>query len=409
MPAREPHDLLSTLQRLLDLPAGNLNVALSHAADVIADSLGADKVDAFLYDGSRDSLVAVGTSSQPLSALQKKLGLDVLQVSNGGRVVYVYKTGEVYRIGNLRNDPDELLGVREGLKVESTLGVPLDVGGERRGMMLIASRQRDYFTAADEAFARSAVRWVGSVAHRAELIEDIERKALEQGRRAAAEEIVTVLAHDLRNYIAPVMSRLYALHERFESSGRTEDAVEIDAVVARLSRLNALISDLLDVARIDRGLFELDLRPVDLSALAKEAAGSLSTAEHDIRVSATGRVMIWADTARVRQCLDNLLTNAIKHSPGRAPVEVAVSETVKNGAKWGQVEIIDQGPGVPEELLPRIFERFVSGGSAKGGIGLGLYLARRIAIAHGGNIRAEQSDGKGARFVVTFRQHRNEV
>jgi len=131
--------LLATLHRLLEIPAADLKTALTHAANAVADALRADKVDAFLYDETRDSLVALGTSTQPLSNLQKKLGLDVLPLSNGGRVVYVYKTGKTLRTGNLLDDAEELRGVKEGLRIGSKIGVPLDVDGQRRGMMMIAS------------------------------------------------------------------------------------------------------------------------------------------------------------------------------------------------------------------------------------------------------------------------------
>lgn len=89
-----PDRLLETLEKLLELPSGDLPTTLSQASDLVAAATSADKVDAFLYDSTRDSLIAVGTSHQPLSALQRTLGLDVLPVSNGGRVAHVYETGE---------------------------------------------------------------------------------------------------------------------------------------------------------------------------------------------------------------------------------------------------------------------------------------------------------------------------
>ncbi|HEY0337805.1 MAG TPA: GAF domain-containing protein, partial [Burkholderiales bacterium] len=155
--------LLVTLQKLLEIPAADLKTALTHAADAFADALHADKVDAFLYEDSRDTLIAVGTSNQSLSRRQKELGLDVLPLSNGGRVVYVYQTGELFRTGNLLEDPEELRGVKEGLRIQSKVGVPLEVGGQRRGMIMVASLQRDFFTEQDAAFVQSAARWVGMV------------------------------------------------------------------------------------------------------------------------------------------------------------------------------------------------------------------------------------------------------
>src|SRR4051812_42194782 len=174
--------LLDVLEQLLELPAGDLKSTLAHVSDVIARASGSDKVDAFLYDRDRDSLVAVGSSTQSLSMLQRELGLDVLPLTNGGRVVHVFKTGRTYMNGHLDADPEELPGIKEGLKIKSKLGVPLEVGGERRGMMMLASLQPEFFTPDDARFMETAGRWVGVVAHRAELAQTIARNAAEQGR-----------------------------------------------------------------------------------------------------------------------------------------------------------------------------------------------------------------------------------
>src|SRR5436190_1020923 len=346
----DPARALGTLQRLLEIPAANLGAALTHASNVMAQALDADKVDAYMYDKMRDSLVAMGTSTQLLSSHQKKLGLDVLPISNGGRVVYVYKTGTVYRTGRLQEDMEELKGIREGLKIHSKLGIPLFIGSRLRGMVMIASLKPDHFTEGDEAFARSATNWLGMVAHRAELIEDIERNALEQGRRAAAEELVTELAHDLRNYISPIASRLYVLRHRAEEHADGEALEHIGAALRGVSALTGMITSLLDVSRIDRGAFELDLEPVDLASLARKSAAVLATAEHEILIRASEAVLVRGDAARLRQCLDNLLANALLHSPKGAPVNVFI-RAIDDGEPLGQLEVVDEGPGIPQEIL----------------------------------------------------------
>src|SRR4051812_8543646 len=184
--------LLDVLERLLEIPAADLNNALLHASDRTAEALRADKVDAFLYVRERDSLIATASSSQPLSATQRKHGLDVLPISNGGRAVGVFQTGKTYASGRVDEDTDELRGIREILRVRSAIGIPLEVGGRRRGVLLIASQQRDKFTPADVRFAESVVRFIGVLAHRAELVEEIARNSVAQGRRAAAEELIVV-------------------------------------------------------------------------------------------------------------------------------------------------------------------------------------------------------------------------
>jgi two-component system OmpR family sensor kinase len=396
---------LEILEGLLRIPAADLKATLANVADLIAAATGADKVDAFLYDASRDSLVAVGTSNQPLSSLQRKLGLDVLPVSNGGRVVYVYKTGQTFVTGRLREDAEELRGVKEGLKIESKVGVPLEFGDQRRGMVMIASLQPDFFTAEDAAMAETVVRWASVVAHRAELSEALRANATEQGRRAGAEELVTVLAHDLRNYLAPMRTRLDVLRHRLAPLDVPGPLSDLDTIERSLGRLEGLVSDILDVARLDRGMFELHLRPVDLVACVRDVAASFSTPQQPVHLSVqqgTG-IQVLAEAARLRQCLDNLVANAVQKSPPDVPVTMRVIKEVQaDGTALARVEIIDEGPGIPEDMLPHLFDRFVTGRVREGGLGLGLYLAKRIAAAHGGDLTARSEPGKGARFSLTL-------
>src|SRR5688572_5849096 len=177
VPAHER--LLDVLQRLLQLPAADFRTALEHACNLVADALGADKVDAFVYDPSRDSLVARGTSTQPLSQKQRQHGLDVLQVANGGRVVWVWTHGESFMTGRIDQDQDELRGIRETLAIRSKLGVPILVNGERRGVLMSASLTPDYFSEEDVRFSESVALWLGMVIHRVELVEEISRNAVE--------------------------------------------------------------------------------------------------------------------------------------------------------------------------------------------------------------------------------------
>lgn len=398
-----PQRMLEILEGLLRIPAGDLQVTLIHACDLIAAATGADKIDAFLYDAGRDSLVALGTSNQPLSALQRKLGLDVLPVSNGGRSVQVYQTGKVFLHGDVQNDAGELKGLKEALGVRSHLGVPFDVGGERRGVLLAASLKPDFFTEEDARMAETVTRWVGLVAHRAELAEAIRENATRQGRRAGAEELMTTLAHDLRNFLSPMRVRLEILRHRARGGPQEGIHDDLDSMDRAISRIETLVTDILDVARIDRGMFGLRTTSVDLGQLAREVSSLLDTPDNRIQLSTQQGepVSVIGDPARLRQCLENLVANAIQKSPKGVAVTVAVAKEVQaNGVAQAVVEVIDEGPGIPEEMLPHLFERFVTGRVREGGLGLGLYLAKRIAEAHGGDLAARSEPGKGARFTL---------
>lgn len=389
--------LLDTLERLLEIPSAELATALTHACDAVSKALQADKVDAFLFDASRASLVAVGTSNQPTSALQRRVGLDVLPIANGGRIVEAFESGTTVRLGRVIDDPLELKGIRETLKIDSHVCVPLEVGGRLRGVLAVGSLQRDFFTDEDCRFVESVARWIGTLAHRAELVEEIAKNAVEQGRRAAAEELVTVLAHDLRNLLAPISGRLQILRHRAGHEARDADVRDCDAATAAVERLERMVSDMLDVARIDHGMMRLEFQPIDLAAAATAVAATLSTPEHEVCVRSSEEVTVSADPARVTQCLENLVSNAIRHSPRGAAVTVLVRKRSQDDREVGLVEVLDEGPGIPIDLLPRIFDRYTTGPGSSG-LGLGLYLARRIAAAHEGNLSVDSPPGKGARF-----------
>jgi two-component system OmpR family sensor kinase len=400
--------MLVTLERLLAIPIADLEAALVQSCNLVAEALRADKVDAFLYDAAKDSMVALGTSSQPLSALQRKLGLDVLPVSNGGRVVHVFRTGETFTTGRLDQDEGELKGPKEALKIRSKIGVPLEVGGHRRGMMMIASLQPEFFTPDDVRFAETVSRWVAIVAHKAELTTEIARNAVEQGRRTVAEELITVLAHDLRNFIMPVGARLDLIRRRAVGDKRPDDVRDCEAARRAVGRLNRLISDILDVARLDQGVLKLDIQPVDLGGVAHDAAAALATPDHEVRVECAEQTVVAADPDRIRQCVENVVSNAVRHSPREGTVTIIIRKERHEGGECGRLDVHDEGPGIAADLLPRIFDRFAAGPGSSG-LGLGLYLARRIAAAHRGELTAVSPPGRGAQFTLLVPIYRDDA
>jgi signal transduction histidine kinase len=114
-------------------------------------------------------------------------------------------------------------------------------------------------------------------------------------------------------------------------------------------------------------------------------------------------VRVAGDPARLRQCLENVLANAIQKSPATGAINIFVRrEERADRTRCAVVEVIDEGPGIPPEQLPYLFERFRSGRGGEGGLGLGLYIAKRIAAIHGGDLVAESRPGKGARFTLTL-------
>jgi two-component system, OmpR family, sensor kinase len=189
------------------------------------------------------------------------------------------------------------------------------------------------------------------------------------------------------------------IRNRSVRDDRKDDLRDAELALRGVDRLSRLISDLLDVARLDQGIFQMDVQPTDLVAVAREIAKALSTPEHQVVVEAMGEAIVAADARRIEQCVQNLVANAIQHSPQGASVTVIVSTERRDDRSWGRLEVHNEGPGIPIEVMPRVFERFAAGPGSRG-LGLGLYLARRIAVAHGGELTAESQPGKGAHFFV---------
>lgn len=387
---QEPDWLLRMLERLQAIETTAVDDALDTASQLVAEGFRADKVDVFLHDPTSQTLVAVGTSDTPMGRRQHAIGMHRLPLANGGRAVEVFQRGKGYRDGRVDRDAGELVGIKEGLGVRSTIAAPFVVNGERRGVLQVVSARPDFFTDQDLRFLEVVARWVGLLTERAE-----------QGRASASEERITVLAHDLRNLLVPLQGRLQLLQRRAEREGRARDARDVQIAIGALERLNRLIADLLDVGRLDRGIFAVEPRPVDLVALVREAAEALGTAGTRIEIAAPDEVVVYADPDRVRQALENLLSNAVKHSPDGAPIALALTTETRADEVWAILSVTDWGPGIAEELLPRLFTRFAAGPDSSG-LGLGLYLARGIAVAHGGTLTATSRPGQGARFTLAL-------
>jgi two-component system phosphate regulon sensor histidine kinase PhoR len=240
-----------------------------------------------------------------------------------------------------------------------------------------------------------AIRWHDGRLVRMEVAIDItERKVAQQFR----DEYVGLISHDLLNPLNAVMLTAQVARRSLLKKGLAAEAHSLDAVFAGARRMNTLIADLLETARLEAGHLVLRKRSLDLGDWAVQTVHRIAEpAARDrlvVRVE-DGPVHVLADPGRLDRVLENLLSNALKYS-GDAPVTV----TVRRQAEEGVVSVSDQGMGLPAADLPRLFQRFYRAsthGRVKG-TGLGLYNARLLVEAHGGRIWAESEVGRGSRF-----------
>jgi two-component system, OmpR family, sensor kinase len=390
-----------TLQRLLAIDALTLKDTLDEASDQMAAAMGADKVDAFVYDAPSNSLVALGTSNTPMGRRQIESGLGRVPLANRERTALVYETGEVFYIGDAQSDPFIARGVKETLAVQSMLAVPLRANGVIQGVLVAESAQPDRFSPEEQHFFEAASRWVGILAHRAELSEAMREGAAETARREAADEVITALAHDLGNLLTPLKGRLDLLHRRLRSPGQERELEHAQEAARSVAGIQQLVSRLLDISRLDQGLFTLTLQPVDLTQVVEEVAQELRPTCPDLVVRVSEVPEVEGDPVRLREVLVNLVTNAIQHSPTGTPITLGVGREQRDDGRWVVVSVTDEGPGIAPDQMPHLFERF-AGDRHTGGMGLGLYLSRRLVEAHGGTLTVETAVGTGTTFWLAL-------
>ncbi len=392
------------LQQLLEIQALTLKDAMDEASDLLGDAVGADKVDVFLYQPEIDSLVALGTSNTDMGRKQIRSGLDRVPIANGGRQVEVFQTGNEYSTGHAEEDEHVARGVVQTLGVRSMYAVPLRVGGTIRGIMVAQSAEANRFSDTERDLFEAASRWVGMVAHRAELHEELARRTEQETRQVVAEEMLTMVAHDLGNQITPIKGRIDLLLRRLRRKGWQDgdgNDAELAGVSASLGQLGHMVTDLLDVSRLEGGIFSISRQPTDLADLVHSVVDEARADRPEIQARAPSELVVEADPARIRQVLQNLIGNAVRHTSPGVPVHVNAALQRRLDGEWAVVEVHDEGPGISPELLPHLFTRHAVGPDSSG-LGMGLYLAWGIATAHGGTITVHSAAGAGTTFALNL-------
>jgi signal transduction histidine kinase len=242
---------------------------------------------------------------------------------------------------------------------------------------------------------------------RAAKLESDERQARSEAERAAhaREEILAVVSHDLRNPLNAISIAVQELSDpRIDDETR---ARYVAAILRSTARAERLIRDLMCVAMIDSGRLVIEPRPLNLTALLRQAARDHELMAQNVRMSielqldeALGSVS--ADRDRILQVLGNLIGNALNHARGSGTVTIAAEPAAGERVR---VSVIDRGPGIAADALPMIFDRYWQAsrsGRARTGIGLGLAIAKSIVELHGGALSVESEAGKGTAFRFTL-------
>lgn len=210
--------------------------------------------------------------------------------------------------------------------------------------------------------------------------------------------LLHALSHDLRGAIAAIIGSAQSLERRDALNlERADEATLVDGILQSGRKLDRLVGDLLDLERLDRGVVEPDRAPTDLAVLVSRVVDEALYADrHPIHVETFEPIEMDVDAGQIERIVENLLVNAVKHTPAGTAVHVRV-ERVEGGTL---LSVEDEGPGVPGEIKRAIFEPFRQGPTARSGAGIGLSLVAKFAELHGGRAWVEDREGGGAAFRV---------
>ena len=221
---------------------------------------------------------------------------------------------------------------------------------------------------------------------------------------ASGVEVVSTVSHELRSPLTSVKGYTSLLLNRWDRLDDDQKRSMLEQVQHDADRVTRLITELLDISRLETGRLRLRCQMVDIAALAEVVVEKVRIGHPELSVSVsfpTELPRVYADPDKVEQVLTNLLENAAKYADSP---DVQVEGTYDEGRKALTVAVHDVGKGIPPAELPRLFNKFFRGseGGRPSGSGLGLYIARGLVEAHGGRIAAESKLGEGSTFSFTL-------
>jgi len=290
---------------------------------------------------------------------------------------------------------------RSGLR--GYYGVPLLLGEDLIGVATIGSATAAEFSDEDRLLFRTMSARAAALIARARLNAELARRNAELANALEyRDRILGVLSHDLRNPLGVILMSAELLGRGGPLSARQQRSVR--RMVDNARSVDHMVRDLLDYTR-SRQLQTLPILPRkgDLLELCHQVLDGLRVLHPGVQLlcKAEGRTDGWFDPERAAQVISNLVTNAIVHGDDGAPVTVSLRGT--DGEVW--MDVHNQGPPIPETLLPNVFDAFRRGaGQAKGasGLGLGLFISQQIVAAHGGSIEVRSKEGQGTTLRVRW-------
>jgi signal transduction histidine kinase/FixJ family two-component response regulator len=337
--------------------------------------------------------VAQGLAVSSDAPLRPEANVGPARVLRSGQPELIVDVAQ--ELAQLARDEEHLWGMR-ALELSSLLHVPLRGRQGNFGVLTLATSGSRRLGPEDLALAQELTRRVSLVLENARLFQEMQEAV------RLRDDFLTVAAHELRTPLTTLQLQLGALTQRVRREPVSPELSDrLERCQRQVRRLGSLVEGLLDVSRLASGEMTLQPERFDLAELVAEVverhAAEAQGARCEVRLEAAAGLFGRWDRLRVDQAIASLLSNALKFGSGHR-VEVTVARV----EGMARLEVKDRGIGIPPEQLERIFQRFERAVSSRsyGGLGLGLYLARRAAESHGGRVWAQVRPGGGATFTL---------
>jgi signal transduction histidine kinase len=384
---------------------GNLDEVGAQIARQAADLVEADRAAILMLDPLGESLVALPTAYGVPASHRWRLRF---RLRDGGPNVRVFETGRPYISNDATGDHQDPCRSPRALEEWSVVAVPLR-SGSTIGVLRVSNKRRGLFTrqdlrllavfAAQAAVALSNASLYQQAVHEREQLKELER---------LKSQFLSLVSHELRTPLSSIKASAEVLLSTAPADA-TDAHVRLLRNIDRSSdRLGALITDLLDLTRLEGGRLELNRECVDLREIAEEAVATvrplIDGRRQKLSVSYDSRpCTVNGDRRRLEQVALNLLTNAVKYGRVDGRIWLLVHRAPEGTIR---LEVRDDGPGIRESEQRLVFERFYRLDTDETrrapGTGLGLPIARALTELHGGQIDLRSEAGRGSTFVVTL-------
>lgn len=320
-------------------------------------------------------------------------------------VVHALRKGEMVSIESADEFREKYGGVLQGFEeladMQTYLATPLVHAGETVGAIALHFKEAAAVGASDRTFTLLLAQATATALHRARTYDaELNKRRSAELLAQAREDVLGVVAHDLRNPLNLIqMTAELMLDEELPLERRKQ---MLGITVRAAKQMNRLIEDLLDAVRLQAGRLSLDLEPVSVGTIVKQAEEifrPLAEKRHLRFEAEDDGGTVRADPTRIAQVVGNLIGNALKFTPENGSVRLratCIDEQV-------EFRVTDDGPGIPPDSMPHLFDSFWQARlSDRRGVGLGLTIAKGIVEAHGGRIWVESAIGAGSTFHFTL-------